>query len=337
MKVKTVYIEITNRCNLNCHTCYNRSGLNRKTEELSVAQIKSIVDTFSGYGANRFLFSGGEPSLHSEFDSLIEWIGTRPDLSFGFVTNGSSRNSAFIDLLNRSPNITLQISLDGSCEEQNAKTRGAGHFDAAVEFAKSISNPTQRPLLKMVISQNNLFDVENFYRLAISIDCVPEFAFIYKSGNAVEDWESKKVSAQDKLKILNKIKALNTEYNTDAFLPRCTSACPFAKKDMQMSVCIKVNGSIQPCQALYSSDYTLGNILYFDPIEVSKKLDVLCSIARQRTTTDFGCSKCMINPICKRGCMAEAVNLTGDPLGNDEACLYRKLQFLHHDMKANLK
>ena len=27
MNIKTVYIEITNRCNLNCRTCYDRSGL----------------------------------------------------------------------------------------------------------------------------------------------------------------------------------------------------------------------------------------------------------------------------------------------------------------------
>ena len=34
MKVKTVYVEITNQCNLNCRTCYNRSGLNRERREL---------------------------------------------------------------------------------------------------------------------------------------------------------------------------------------------------------------------------------------------------------------------------------------------------------------
>ena len=337
MNVKTVYIEITNRCNLNCHTCYNRSGANRKTQEISVEQIKNIANVFSEYGAKRFLFSGGEPSLHSEFDKLIDWVETRPDLSFGFVTNGSGRNPRFIELLNSSPNVTLQISLDGSCEEQNAKTRGVGHFDMAVEFAKLISNPAQRPLLKMVISQNNIFDVDNFYRLAISIGCIPEFAFIYRSGNAMDDWERKKVSAQDKLKILNKIKALNSEYNTEAFLPRCTSRCPFSKGDEQMSVCIKADGSIQPCQALYSSDYTLGNALNFDLVEVSKKLEHLCYIAHQRTLMDFGCSKCMLNRVCGRGCMAEAVNLTGDPLGDDGGCLFRKLQFLHHDIKLELK
>ncbi|MBO5968541.1 MAG: radical SAM protein [Clostridia bacterium] len=337
MNIKTVYIEITNRCNLNCRTCYNRSGLNKKTQELSINQIEHIISLFSTYGAKRFLFSGGEPSLHSDFDRLLELIRTHPELSFGFVTNGTSQNPTFIQLLNHASNITLQISLDGSCEEKNQQTRGIGHFDQAVEFVKSIHNPTLRPLLKMVISQNNLTDVKDFYRLAISLRCIPEFAFIYRSGNGEENWENKKVSAQDKIKILRQIDSLNQQYQTDAYLPRCTSTCPFVKGTDQLSVCIKVDGSIQPCQSLYSTDYTLANALHFDPNKMDKNLARICSLARERTSIDFGCERCMLHAVCGRGCMAEAVHLTGDPLGNDDSCLYRKLQFLTYDLHATTK
>lgn len=65
MRFKTVYTEITNRCNLNCMTCYNSSGLNRKIHEIAIEQIKQILDICSKYGAKCFLLAGGEPSLHS--------------------------------------------------------------------------------------------------------------------------------------------------------------------------------------------------------------------------------------------------------------------------------
>jgi len=333
MNVKTVYIEITNRCNLNCKTCYNRSGLNRATKELSINDIESIMSIFSKYGAKRFLFSGGEPTLHSDFDALIELIKRRPDLSFGFVTNGSSRNEKFIELLNTRDNITLQISLDGSTEEQNAKTRGEGHFDMAMDFVKMINNQKMRPLLKMVISKSNLSDVESFYRLAVSVGCVPEFAFIYKSGNAVDGWEDKCLSAQEKVKILKLIDSLNLEYGIDAYLPRCTSKCPFAKGAYDMSVCVKTDGSVQPCQALYSNRFTLTNALAFNENEFKTNVSELLCLARKRTTLDFGCGKCMLKSVCGRGCMAEAANLTGDPLGSDDGCLHRKLIFLNYDIK----
>ena len=337
MNVKTVYIEITNRCNFNCRTCYNRSGLNRQTDELSIKQIEEIFEFLSAYGANRFLISGGEPTLHSEFDALIDLIDAYPKYSFGFVTNGSSRNQKFIDLLNRNNNLTLQISLDGSCEERNALTRGRGHFEPTIDFIKMINNNSLRPLLKMVVSQCNLDDVENFYRLAVSLNCVPEFAFIYKSGNGEEDWEKKRVSAQDKLKILKLIDKLNSQYQIEAYLPKCTSRCPFSKGAENMSVCIKVDGSIQPCQTLYSSDYTLGNVFSSSEEEILHNLSQIIHLAQKRTTEDYGCSKCILRDICGKGCMAEASLISGDPLGADESCLYRKLQFLNFDILKEQK
>ena len=47
MKVKTIYAEILNQCNLNCRTCYNRSGLNRERRELSKARLEEILRTSS--------------------------------------------------------------------------------------------------------------------------------------------------------------------------------------------------------------------------------------------------------------------------------------------------
>ena len=43
MKVKVVYVAITNQCNLNCRTCYNRSGLNRVREAIPPGKLEEIV------------------------------------------------------------------------------------------------------------------------------------------------------------------------------------------------------------------------------------------------------------------------------------------------------
>ena len=336
MRVKTVYTEITTRCNLNCRTCYNRSGLNRQTVEVSADKLRGIVSLFEGYGAKRFLISGGEPTLHSDFNAILDIIEERPDLSFGFVTNGTCRNARFIELLNTRENVTLQISLDGSCEKENSKTRGAGHFERTMEFVRMMKNPSQKPLLKMVISRNNLSDVESFYRMAVAEGCIPEYAFIYKSGNGSEDWESKCLSAQEKVKVLTLVDRLNSEHGISAFLPRCTSKCPYASLDAELSICIKSDGSIQPCQALYAPEYTLGNAFDFDAEAFELNARKMLNTARERTHTDFGCEKCLLKNACGHGCMAEAANLTGDPLGNDDGCLYRKLQFLNYDLRKQI-
>ena len=335
MKIKTVYIEITNRCNLNCRTCYNRSGLNRETQELSVAEIEQIMNTLSRYGANRFLFSGGEPSLHSQFHELLDMTKRYPQYSYGFVTNGTNDDPVWIEYLNSLSNLTLQISLDGATEEQNSLTRGKGNFEKAITFAKQIKNPNLKPLLKMVISQSNLAGVEDFYHLALSLGCIPEYAFIYRSGNGSDDWESKTLSTNQKIKVLKQIEELNLKFKTDAFLPKCTVKCPFASPsgDEALSLCIKTDGSIQPCQTLYDARFTLANALDFQEQTFLNNLNTILSTAKKRATTDFGCNKCMLKSVCGRGCMAEAFLLTGDPLGNDQNCMYRKIQFLNFDLK----
>ena len=202
MNIKTVYVEITNQCNLNCATCYNWSGLNRKRIELSFEQIENIIKLFFPYGLKRFLLSGGEPTLHSEFEKILDLIDKYPQITFGIVTNGTNQNKKLLEFLNTRDNLKLQISLDGSCEKQNAKTRGYGNFEKTVNFAKQIHKPKLMPLLKMVISQSNYTDVEDFCDLALSLGFTPELAFIYKSGNGSDGWSSKELTSIQKLKIL---------------------------------------------------------------------------------------------------------------------------------------
>lgn len=332
MNIQTVYIEITNRCNLNCRTCYNRSGLNCQTTEISVEQLEQIITTLSRYGANRFLLSGGEPSLHREFHKILKLTEKFPAFSFGFVTNGTNPDPVWLHYLNTHANLTLQISLDGVNEAQNSLTRGAGSFEKTVDFARKIHNPELKPLLKMVLSQSNLDGAEEFYRFAVSLGCIPEFAFIYKSGNGADDWDHKKLSPQQKLKILKLINKLNKEYDVEAYLPRCTSSCPLVHSADKMSVCVKTDGSLQPCQSLYAPEFTLGNLFAWNEKNVLQRVEAIMSLAKQRTTMDYGCQKCLLNPVCGRGCMAEAFHLCKDPLGDDGDCLYRKLQFLNFEI-----
>lgn len=328
MKIQTVYTEITNRCNLNCVTCYNSSGRNLHTQEISIDQIDHIIQLFSRYGANRFLFSGGEPSLHTHFGDLLQLIDRYPQFQYGFVTNGTVHNEEWIDFLNSHKNITVQISLDGASEESNSLTRGQHHFERVVDFISKLHLCTQKPLLKMVVSRNNISDVDAFYRLAVSLNCVPEFAYIYRSGNGAEDWEQKALSPQQKLSVLRTVKSLNKDYGLEAYLPMCTVRCPYSDGADHMSVCIKTSGAIQPCQSLYLEKFSIGNVFCFQEQDVLDRVDALVAIAKERLSRDYGCEKCLLHAGCGKGCLAEAVNNFGDPFAEDGNCLFRKIQFL---------
>lgn len=333
MKITAAYFEITNRCNLNCTTCYNRSGLNKNHMEIPLHQLKKSIEILLDYGVNRIIFSGGEPTLHNQFEDILELINEYPLLSFGIVTNGTIHNSKLIHMLNTNKNLTLQISLDGSNEQKNSKIRGKGHFDKVAQLIGKIHSAYTKPLLKMVVSQSNYEDAKDFYRFAVSIGCIPEYAFAYKLGSACDEWDKHCLSAQQKLSVLNCIDLLNTQHNLEAVLPLCISKCPYVDGAENLFLCIKVDGAIQPCQMLYDPTYSVGNIFYFNPKEFRSNIFKIISLAQARSKADFGCAKCILKDSCMRGCMASAVNLHSNPLGEDGECTFRKFQFLGYTVK----
>lgn len=332
MNIKTIYIEITNKCNLNCHTCYNRSGLNKSINELSTKSIIQVINQFIPLGLKRVLLSGGEPTLHSEFSKILSLFSEYPNLTFGIVTNGTTNHQELIDTINTSNNLVLQVSLDGANEITNAKTRGDNQFSRVISLLSKIKNQNISPTLKMVVNQNNYHDVENFYILALKYNCIPEFSFIFKSGNAEDNWSNKEINTENKLKALNLIQKLDAKYNIKSYHPLCTYKCPYVDNLDNLSLCIKVDGTIQPCQLLYNNAFSLGNALMFNYIEFEKKLHDLSKTIQNRSHLDWGCQNCILKKACGRGCPAESFLLTGDILKTDNNCLLRKIQFLKHLM-----
>lgn len=189
----------------------------------------------------------------------------------------------------------------------------------------------------MVISQRNFDDVEKFYRFAVSLHCIPEFAFLYRSGNGSDTWDDQALSIQQKFNVLRTIKRLNTECHINAFVPLSTSTCPYVTGTDQMSLCIKVDGSIQPCQMLYMDAFTLGNVFTFNSAFFAKRLDQIVLLAKTRCQTNYTCNRCLLHNICSRGCIANAVSLYGTPFVKDGECELRKLQFLYFDYLSKEK
>ncbi|MHB1484848.1 MAG: radical SAM protein [Saccharofermentanales bacterium] len=336
MQIASAYIEITDFCNLNCQTCYNRSGLNKNYNEITFLQMKEIIDILKTYGCQYISFAGGEPCLNSKIDDILELPEIYPELKFSMSTNGTIYNKKLINLYKNNPDFFLQISLDGSCEKINAKTRGSGNFVKTIDFIKLLQNDNKKLKLKMVVSQNNINDVQEFFKLSISLNCIPEFTYITCSGNGHDDWENKKIDAKQKLQVLKLINILNNEYSINSSLPFCTSSCPMSEENTPKAIAIKTNGSIMPCQLLYNDKYKLGNIFDFNKYDFDKKLNEITHFVLKRIEIDYGCKKCVINKKCLKGCMANAVNLTDDPFSCDGDCNYRKLQLLGFEMK-NIK
>lgn len=327
MTISTAYIEITDKCNLNCKTCYNGSGTKTIHREMSFDAFQKAINAFRPYGLKRVLISGGEPSLHSGFDSYIDFISSNNEIEFGIVTNGTSRNKKFLDLLSSESSLTLQVSLDGSCEEVNKHIRGAGNFSRVQEFLSIPRSRNVKALLKMVVTKYNYYDIENYYNLALKYNCIPEFAFVFRSGNAANRWEEMALTDNEKINAIKIVDSLNVKYGVEAYIASCTYKCPMISNVPKMSVCVKPDGSIQPCQSLYENAFVLGNINDFNSEFFDSTAAAFLNAVKQRLTADFNCTRCPIQEYCGRGCPAEAVLMNGSLLASDGKCDFRLKKF----------
>ncbi len=87
--LKRLYVEITNRCNLNCRMCF-RNFWNCDLGEMSLEQFRVIIDELSEFPELETIYLGGigEPTVHPDFLQIIRLVkesGYR--LEFG--TNGT--------------------------------------------------------------------------------------------------------------------------------------------------------------------------------------------------------------------------------------------------------
>jgi len=324
--IGSAYIEITNRCNLNCRDCYNASGLSKETAELSAETLDKLFNSlYIHNGINAFDISGGEPLMHTEWQEVLNVMERSWGFSFFIVTNGTIRDERFYNLLETDSRFMVQFSIDGVDEETHAKTRGKGNFIKTINNLSSLK-PKVQPIIKMVVSRYNFNQIEDYFKLAKEYNCKPSFAFAERMGNACTNWNDMELNEYEKIQVINQIKEMGEKYGIPPKLPYATFHCPLLKEDEPLGVCIKPDGSIQPCQNFYDAQFSIGSIYNLDFRIIEENAARIRKKLIERKNMDFGCSKCINRDYCTKGCAAEAFMLHGKLEADDGACRFRKLQ-----------
>ncbi len=119
-----IYILLTNNCNLSCSHCIRSDKSNTTLSKQELEILFSNVD----FSNNQIIFTGGEPSLHPEFNYVLEKASKKAK-KITICTNGI--NSYYFEKI-KDLNIHIQFSIDGNRKYHN-KIRGLDSFDKIVE------------------------------------------------------------------------------------------------------------------------------------------------------------------------------------------------------------
>lgn len=134
MRLAKLYIEVTNRCNLNCRTCV-RHAWNEESGVMSEDVFESIIDgisTFPNLPQKVFFGGFGEPLSHPKIIRMISRIKSM-GMSTELITNGTLLTSDRITALIGSGLDILWVSLDGSTPETFSGIRSGGQLPAILK------------------------------------------------------------------------------------------------------------------------------------------------------------------------------------------------------------
>jgi len=333
----SVYIEITERCNLSCLHCYNKSG-GKKDGYIPFSMIEELVLSFKQNGVQPVLsLSGGEPLCHPDIKRILNYMREQK-YPFRIVTNGVLAEEYLLPIISEDPmSFQVQLSLDGATANTNDRIRGDGHFHKAVNFMRKSNSMGYKGLsARMTVSKINMHEVEEFIDICLENNVSPKFGFVSRLGSAFECWESVGLSDQERMDISQRVNmalkkrssAWNKFENNPAYLRAYSAVCPHLKYNWVKGPAIKTNGDVQPCQALYDPEFAIGNIYRNNIISIIspdnpdvRLLRALLEERAQHMNKKY-CSTCPISHTCKGGCPAMSFE-RNDICELDGDCQYR--------------
>ena len=162
-------ISTTERCNLRCIGCYSGAHCRDTENEMTRAQIDSLLSQAVDAGCSVILLAGGEPLLCKDW---LEAAASRPELLGLVFTNGTLMDDNQADWFAGNRNIIPLFSIEGDAGMTNGR-RGPGVMDC-VERAMLLLSERAVPFgLSITTGEHNIKNVasEDFLRSFIHRGC----------------------------------------------------------------------------------------------------------------------------------------------------------------------
>jgi sulfatase maturation enzyme AslB (radical SAM superfamily) len=170
---KTIELELSNKCNLECVMCSGRvsSSIRKNRENLPPLEIKYDDDFFQQLKefiphAENISFYGGEPFLIDIYYKIWEYvIRVKPGIRLFTVTNGTIYNERIENILKRT-NFNLVLSLDSLDKQKFESIRKGADFDIVMSNIEKFSKLIKRNLsishTPMTINWEDTAEIINF-------------------------------------------------------------------------------------------------------------------------------------------------------------------------------
>ncbi len=160
---------ITEHCNLRCPHCIRDDVTTVRSLEPEL--IASILDQARAmFGPVATSFTGGEPLLHPDFESIVRDCVVR-EVPYRFVSN-AWHLKRILPLLRRCPPESVRLSLSGATVATHDGDRGSGSFHRVLMGVAMLTRERIPCYLSMVVDRRNRHELGTAADLAESLGCL---------------------------------------------------------------------------------------------------------------------------------------------------------------------
>lgn len=163
--IYSFHLDITNRCNLNCIHCYHTFEDYTFNNELSLEQIKKLVDIIYNLGVFSITLSGGEIFMRKDIFEIMEYISHK-NMLITIFTNALYIGKGVIEKLKNYNILKVSISLYSDVAIIHDEiTNCKGAFAKAMQSIKLLKENNFIVELKCVALNENketLFSTKEF-------------------------------------------------------------------------------------------------------------------------------------------------------------------------------
>lgn len=118
----------TSACNLKCKGCWSAEYGHKSN--LSLDEMRSIVNQGTELGTHLYMLTGGEPLIKK--NEILTLCRENPDCVFLAYTNATLIDRDFCEEMKNVGNLSLALSIEGT-EESNDYRRGEGTYETTIK------------------------------------------------------------------------------------------------------------------------------------------------------------------------------------------------------------
>lgn len=282
-KLKRIYIEITNVCNLACDFCPKTK---RKSEFMEVETFNKILDEIKPYTDYIYLHVKGEPLLHPKLDEFLD-LSYEKGFKVNITTNGTLINKEKHKLLNKPALRLVNFSMH-SFDGNEGGTNKEEYISNIISFVKEdIDNTDILASLRLWnLEEDNIRNLKRQKNRCILEIIEQKFNLSYKIEEKIEKGRGIKISDRVYLNQDFEFEWPDLEKHEDKSKGFCYGA--------RSHMAILVDGTVVPCCLDGEGIIKLGNIheAHFNEIIQGQRANCMVNGFSNGEVVEELCRKC---------------------------------------------